>query len=274
MYNDSYIVELETALKQRSDGALFIDVRSPDEFADATIPGAVNVPILNNAERAEIGTLYKQEGTHVARMRGIDIVSPKIPQLIRQISELRTKNRRPIVVFCWRGGLRSRAMTAFLQLAGFPAFQLRGGHKEFRRHVVDFFEHGTWGRMLVLRGLTGVGKTRILQHLASQNQPVIDLEGLANHRGSTFGGVGLGKQPGQKKFEALLWEQLHQIPADGWALTEGESRHIGKLLLPMRFFQSLQTETTLWVETSLENRIKIIAKYFKSRLRFLCFNLF
>ncbi|MDY0190778.1 MAG: tRNA 2-selenouridine(34) synthase MnmH [Desulfuromonas sp.] len=258
MFIDSYIIDLETALKRRSEGALFVDVRSPDEFAEATIPGAVNVPILDNQQRAEIGTLYKHEGTNVARMRGIEIVSPKIPQLITDICRLRTNLRRPIVVFCWRGGLRSRAMTSFLQLAGIPAFQLRGGHKAFRRHVVDYFANASWGRMLVLRGLTGVGKTRILNQLAEQEQPVIDLEGLANHRGSAFGGVGLGEQPGQKKFEALLWEQLHQIPADGWALTEGESRHIGKLLLPMRFFQSLQTETTLWVETSLENRIKII----------------
>lgn len=258
MLNDSHIIDLETALKRRAEGALFVDVRSPDEFAEATIPGAVNVPILDNQQRAEIGTLYKNEGTNVARMRGIDIVAPKIPQLINDICELRTNQLRPIVVFCWRGGLRSRAMTSFLQLAGLPAFQLRGGHKAFRRHVVDFFAQGTWGRMLVLRGLTGVGKTRLLNQLAAQGQPVIDLEGLANHRGSAFGGVGLGEQPGQKQFEALLWEQLQFAPADSWALTEGESRHIGKLLLPLRFFHSLQSETTLWVETSLENRIKII----------------
>jgi len=262
MFKDSHIIELESALKRRNEGALFVDVRSPSEFAEATIPGAVNVPILNDDERAEIGTLYKNEGTHVARMRGIDIVSPKIPQLIKDIAILRTNNR-PLVVFCWRGGLRSRAMTSFLQLAGYPAFQLRGGHKAFRRHVVDYFENGNWGRMLVLRGLTGVGKTRILQRLALQGQPVIDLEGLANHRGSAFGGVGLGKQPGQKKFEALLWEQLQQTPAGTWALTEGESRHIGKILLPLRFFQSLQVETTLWVETSLENRIKIILEDYR-----------
>jgi len=258
MFNDSYIIDLETALKRRSEGALVVDVRSPGEFAEATIPGAINVPILDNQQRAQIGPLYKNEGTHVARTRGIEIVAPKIPQLIKDICAQRTNPRRPIIVFCWRGGLRSRAMTTFLQLAGYPAFQLRGGHKAFRRHVVDFFEQGCWGRMLVLRGLTGVGKTRLLHQLAAQNQPVIDLEGLANHRGSAFGGVGLGEQPGQKQFEALLWEQLQHIPADGWALTEGESRHIGKLLLPQRFFRSLQTETTLWVETSLENRIKII----------------
>ena len=258
MFNDSFIVDLEAALKRRAEGALLVDVRSPAEFNDATIPGAINVPILDDTERAEIGTLYKKDGSNIARNRGLELVSPKIPQLIKRVDELRTNQRRPIVVFCWRGGLRSRAMTAFLQLAGYPAFQLRGGHKAFRRHVIDFFEQGSWGRMLVFRGLTGVGKTRVLQQLAKKQQPVIDLEQLANHRGSTFGGVGLGQQPSQKQFEALLWEQLQQFPAGKWALTEGESRHIGRVLLPLRFYQSLQTETTLWLETSLEKRIQII----------------
>lgn len=258
MLNDSFIIDIETALKRRTEGSLLIDVRSPSEFDEATIPGAVNVPILTNAERIEIGTLYKEQGSDIARIRGVEIVSPKIPQLIQTVASLRTNQRRPIIVFCWRGGLRSRAMTAFLQLAGFPAFQLRGGHKAFRRHVVDFFDHGQWGRMLVLRGLTGVGKTRVLQQLSKQNHPVIDLEGLANHRGSAFGGVGLGQQPSQKQFESLLWDALQNVPSGSWALTEGESRHIGKIILPVRFFQSLQMERTLWVETDFEKRIRII----------------
>lgn len=258
MFNDSFIVDIETALKRRADGALLVDVRTALEFNEASIPGAVNVPILNDAERVEIGTLYKEQGSDIARIRGVELVAPKIPQLIQTINTLRTNQRRPIIIFCWRGGLRSRAMTAFLQLAGFPAFQLRGGHKAFRRHVVDFFDHGEWGRMLVLRGLTGVGKTRVLQQLSQQDQPVIDLEGLANHRGSAFGGVGLGQQPGQKQFESLLWDALQSVPKGSWALTEGESRHIGKIILPARFFQSLQIERTLWLETELEKRIQII----------------
>lgn len=258
MFNDTFIVDIETALKRRAEDALLIDVRTALEFNEASIPGAVNVPILNNAERVEIGTLYKEQGSDVARVRGVEIVAPKIPQLIETINTLRGNHRCPIIIFCWRGGLRSRAMTAFLRLAGFPAFQLYGGHKAFRRHVVDFFDHGDWGRMLVLRGLTGVGKTRVLQQLAQQNLPVIDLEGLANHRGSAFGGVGLGQQPGQKQFESLLWDALQSVPKGSWALTEGESRHIGKIILPARFFQSLQTEQTLWLETNFEKRIQII----------------
>lgn len=258
MLNDTFILDIDEALKRRTKGALFIDVRSPAEFADGTIPGAINVPILSDSERAEIGTLYKESGPDAARHLGMEMVSPRIPKLIEQILSHGTSPRQPLIIFCWRGGLRSRAMTAFLQLAGYPAFQLRGGHKSFRRHVVDYFENKQWARMLVLRGLTGVGKTRILQQLEKDDVPVIDLEGLANHRGSAFGGVGLGKQPSQKNFEALLWDRLQQVADQGWALTEGESRHIGRLLLPLRFFQSLQQETSLWVETAFESRIRII----------------
>lgn len=258
MLSDTFIITLDRALNHRRNGALLVDVRSPSEFMDGTIPGAINVPILDDEQRAEIGTLYKNEGSESARRRGMVLVSPQIPHLIDRICRARTNLCQPIVVFCWRGGLRSRAMTAFLQLSGLPAYQLQGGHKEFRRHVVDFFDSGQWGRMLVLRGLTGVGKTRVLQQMQHQQYPVIDLEGLANHRGSAFGGVGLGDQPSQKTFEALLWEQLQNVPAGHWALTEGESRHIGKLLLPLRFFQSLQQETTLWLNTCFEQRIQII----------------
>ncbi|PLX92832.1 MAG: tRNA 2-selenouridine(34) synthase MnmH [Desulfuromonas sp.] len=258
MLNETFIIDIDEALRRRNNDALFVDVRSPDEFADGTIPGAINVPILTNEQRAEIGTLFKNDGPDAARQRGMHLVSPKIPQLIEQIIQQRRSPRQSIIVFCWRGGLRSRAMTAFLQLAGYPAFQLRGGHKVFRRHVLDFFEHGSWARMLVLRGLTGVGKTRILQQMDQAGLPVVDLEGLANHRGSAFGGVGLGNQPSQKNFEALLWDRLQSVDKQGWALTEGESRHIGRLLLPLRFYQSLQTETTLWLETSMDNRVRII----------------
>ncbi|MCD6525434.1 MAG: tRNA 2-selenouridine(34) synthase MnmH [Desulfuromonas sp.] len=258
MLNDTFILDIDEALKRRTKGALFIDVRSPAEFADGTIPGAINVPILSDSERAKIGTLYKETGPDAARNLGMVLVSPRIPKMIETILNHCTTPRQPLIIFCWRGGLRSRAMTAFLQLAGHPAFQLRGGHKSFRRHVVDFFEEGEWARMLVLRGLTGVGKTRILQQLDGDGVPIIDLEGLANHRGSAFGGVGLGNQPSQKNFEALLWDRLQLVANQGWALTEGESRHIGRLLLPLRFYQSLQLETSLWVETPFDSRIRII----------------
>jgi tRNA 2-selenouridine synthase len=257
-----FVIPLESALPMRDRGALLVDARSPSEHADATIPGALNVPILDDAERSEIGTLYKQEGKQAARRCGVEIVAPKIPALIDRIASARPPGSPPVVVFCWRGGMRSRALTQFLELAGIPARQLAGGHKAFRGLVRDFFEQGEWGRLIVLRGLTGVGKTALLQELAAVGHPVVDLEGLANHRGSAFGHLGLAPQPTQRMFEALLWDALRRVPADGYAVAEGESRHIGRLALPLRVYQSLQTEVSLWIESSLEMRIhNILADY-------------
>jgi tRNA 2-selenouridine synthase len=256
------LIPLEQALALRDRGALCIDARSPAEFAEATIPGALNIPILDDDERAEIGTLYKQAGRQAARRRGVEIVAPKIPALIEQVVAARPAGSPPAVVFCWRGGMRSLALSQFLELAGVPARQMAGGHKAFRSLVRNFFEQGSWGRLIVLRGLTGVGKTRLLQRLAADGYPVVDLEGLANHRGSAFGHLGLPDQPTQRMFEALLWEALRRIPPEGYAVAEGESRHIGRLALPLRVYQALQREVSLWIEAPLARRVdNILADY-------------
>jgi tRNA 2-selenouridine synthase len=251
-------ITLEQALVQRDRGTLFIDARSPAEFAAATIPGALNVPILNDAERAEVGTLYKHQGKQVARRRGVEIVAPKIPEMIERITAARPAGVPMVVVFCWRGGMRSRALTQFLDLAGIPARQMIGGHKAFRQHVIDFFDQGLWGRILVLRGLTGVGKTRALEQLGGAGYPVIDLEGLANHRGSAFGNLGLPPQPTQKMFEAKLWDQLRLVTLDDYVLVEGESRHIGRIILPLKVHQAMQCEISVWLNASLATRTRNI----------------
>ena len=259
-------VSLDKALALRDQGALLIDARTPAEFVEGSIPGAVNVPIFSNAERVEVGTLYKRQGRQAARRLGVRLVAPKIPELIEQVEAAwGAVGRVPIVVFCWRGGMRSKALTSFLQLAGLPARQLTGGHKVFRAQVREFLERGEWGRLLVLRGLTGVGKTRLLGELAAEAYPVLDLEGLAGHRGSAFGGLGLAAQPTQKQFEALLWDALRRIPPEGYALAEGESRHIGRLILPLKVYEALQKETSLWIEASLDYRARVILEDYPAR---------
>jgi len=251
-------INLEQALSLRDRGALLVDARSPAEFAEASIPGAINVPLLDDDQRRLVGTIYKQQGKASARLLGVDLVSPQIPALVNRVRQALVGKKPPVVVFCWRGGMRSQALATFLDLAGVPARQLEGGHKAFRSRVRSFFEEACWGRLLVLRGLTGVGKTRLLWRLRDRGYPVVDLEGLANHRGSAFGAVGLPPQPSQKQFEALLWDELRRLPPDGYALAEGESRHIGRLVLPPRVYAALQTETSLWIETPLERRVGII----------------
>jgi len=258
-------IDLNKALELRRRGALLVDVRTPAEFAETTIPGAINVPIFSNAERAEIGTLYKQNGRKDARRRGIEIVSPRIPHILAQIEQARDPNSPPAVIFCWRGGQRSLAITTFLNLAGIPAWQLTGGHKAFRRHLTHYFEQSDFGRVLVVRGLTGVGKTQLLHRLQQEGYPVVDLEGLANHRGSAFGGLGLGEQPGQKLFEARLWDRLQQCGDAAYLLTEGESRHIGRLVVPPRFHAAMQEQVSIWVEAPIDYRVNVILDDYPAR---------
>ena len=251
-------IELGQALQRQRKGALIVDVRTPAEFAEATIPGAVNVPIFSNEERVLVGTLYKEKGKRDARKLGVALVAPKIPQLLEQVEALRDKRSGPVIVFCWRGGMRSLAMTSFMNLAGIPAQQLLGGHKGFRRWVLDYFEQQQFPPVFVLRGLTGVGKTRILQQLQGADYPVVDLEGLANHRGSAFGSLGLTPQPSQKMFDALLWQRLEQLGEHKYLVTEGESLHIGRVVIPKRFHLAMQVQTSIWLSASLDLRTQII----------------
>ncbi|PKL45274.1 MAG: tRNA 2-selenouridine(34) synthase MnmH [Candidatus Riflebacteria bacterium HGW-Riflebacteria-1] len=258
-------IEVKKALELQQRGALLVDVRSPAEYAESTIPGAINVPIFDNAERAEIGTLYMQTGQREARRRGIELVAPRIPQILEQIDKARAPNSPPAVIFCWRGGARSLAITTFLDLAGIPAIQLAGGQKAFRRYINEYFAETDFARILVVRGPTGVGKTLLLRCLAEENFPVLDLEGLANHRGSAFGALGLGEQPTQKKFETLLWQRLEQCRSARYLITEGESKHIGRLVLPERLHQAMLQQTSVWVEAPLAYRIQVILHDYPAR---------
>ncbi len=258
-------VDIKKALELQQRGALLVDVRSPAEYAETTIPGAINVPIFDNSERAEIGTIYSKIGQREARRRAIELVAPRIPQILQQVDDARTPESPPAIVFCWRGGSRSLAITSFLDLAGIPVLQLAGGHKAFRRHIVEYFSKTDFARIFVIRGPTGVGKTLLLQRLADESYPAIDLEALANHRGSAFGALGLGEQPCQKKFETLLWQQLELHSGASYLLAEGESKHIGKLVVPDRFHQAMLQQTGIWVDAPLEYRIQVILHDYPAR---------
>ncbi len=258
-------ISLEKALIERRKGTLLVDVRTPAEFAETTIPGAINVPIFSDEERALVGTVYKQQGNKAARRLGVELVSPKIPQIIAAVEDAQGDRRQPVIVFCWRGGMRSYAICSFLNLAGIPARQLEGGHKGFRTMVVNYFEKEEWQPIYVLRGLTGVGKTRVLAVLDERSYPVIDLEGMANHRGSAFGNLGLEPQPSQKMFEALLWDRLDELADSAYLLTEGESLHIGRIVVPKTFHRAMQVQTSLWLNASLETRTRVILEEYPAR---------
>ncbi len=249
------------------DGHLIVDVRTPLEYAEDHIPGAVNIPLLSNEERVEIGILYKQAGPHAARLRGLELTSPRFPAMVGEIDAC--AGGRPILVYCWRGGLRSKTVAVILDLTGYKALQLEGGYKSYRNHVVSYFENFTPpGRLVVVHGLTGIGKTTFIHSLSGEKSTVIDLEGLARHRGSAFGGLGLNSQPGQKHFESMLWNELRKGKRGMPVVVEGESRRIGMLSLPGNMYDVMAVSAKVWCEASIETRVKrLIEEYGRPEYR-------
>ncbi|HML79680.1 tRNA 2-selenouridine(34) synthase MnmH [Geobacter sulfurreducens] len=236
------------------DTHLVVDVRTPLEYEEDHLPGAINVPLLTNEERVEIGTIYKQTGPLEARRRGLNLTAHRFPAMVEAIA--RAAADRPILVYCWRGGLRSKTVVSILDLAGFDAVQLQGGHKAFRHLVLSSFEPFTPpAPLVVLHGMTGVGKTTFLLQLARAGHAVVDLEGLARHRGSAFGELGLRQDISQKRFETLLWDAFRRLPAGCPILLEGESRRIGRLTLPGNLYDVMRGSVKLWCEASVATRV-------------------
>lgn len=233
---------------------VLIDVRSEGEFTEATIPGAVNLPLLNDSERTEVGKIFTQSSPAAARKLGLRLVSPKLPQLVARAEEL--GRERPLVLFCWRGGMRSRALAQVFDLMGLPVYRILGGYKAYRHQVVEFLVQEFPFQVVVLRGNTGVGKTELLANLRRAGYPAIDLEGLANNRGSVFGDVGLGAPPSQKAFEAYFYEDLRLFRDRGYVIVEGESKRIGRINLPLSFYKAMQSGTQILICDNLESRVK------------------
>ena len=240
---------------------LLVDVRTPLEFAEDHIPGAINVPLLSDEERVEIGILHKEVGPHAARRRGLELTAHRFPEMVRVIADAACD--RPILCYCWRGGLRSRTVTAILELAGYRAVQLTGGYKSFRARVSDYFNPFTpKSPLVVLHGMTGIGKTTLLQRLEERGNSIVDLEGLACHRGSAFGQLGLDQSLTQKRFETLLWDAFRKAPAGPPVIIEGESERIGRVSLPGDLYQKMGAGIRVWCYASLETRVRrLIEEY-------------
>jgi len=243
------------------DSHLPVDVRTPLEYEEDHIPGAFNAPLLSNEERVEIGILYKEQGPQTARKRGLELTAHRFPELVASIAE--KAQGRPLLVYCWRGGLRSKTVTSILDLTGHQALQLEGGYKGFRNHVSGYFNpFNPPAPLVVLHGMTGTGKTTFLLGLKDSGHAVVDLEGLACHRGSAFGQLGLNQTLSQKRFETLLWDAIRKTPGGLPLIVEGESERIGRVSLPGDFYQKMAAGVRIWCYAELSTRVgRLIEEY-------------
>lgn len=236
-----------------------IDVRSPGEFKEATIPGAVNIPLFDDEERQNIGYVYVNESTEKAKKLGIEAVSRKLPAMYEQLSEL-DKEYDKLIFFCARGGMRSSSICSLLGTLGVSAYKLSGGYKGYRSFINEELPKVSEGvKYIVLRGKTGTGKTELLKCLKEKGLDVLDLEEAANHRGSLLGSVGLGKVRSQKQFETIVYEVLKNRKTD-YVFVEGESRRIGNIIIPEYIFESMTMGIHVLIEADLDFRAKLILK--------------
>ena len=249
------LISLDEFWKLREQVPL-IDARSEGEFTQSKIPGAFNLPILGNKERITVGTLYKEEGSIEATLKGFELVGPRFHQIQKEALE-KFPNRQAIV-YCWRGGMRSQILSWLLSMVGFEIFRLKGGYKTYRTYTFEK-TRGTF-LFVVVGGKTGTGKTVLLKKLQESGEQVIDLEGLAHHKGSSFGSIGQKPQPTVEQFENLLAEQLQLMDSNLPIWVENESRKIGRLIIPDQFYDQMIKSPLLEIEKSEQERIHHIAE--------------
>jgi len=264
-----------------------IDVRSPGEYNHAHIPGAHSLPLFTDEERTVVGTAYKQESREIAIKHGLDFFGPKMKRMVEEVesrvqsresgvihNELRILNPKTILIYCWRGGMRSGAVAWLLDVYGFKVYTLIGGYKKFRNYVLDTFKLPF--DLKVLGGYTGSGKTEVLKELKREGELVIDLENIAKHKGSAFGNIGMPGQPTQEMFENILSCELrvlryepknnnkNSIPqliinhSPIWI--EDESQRIGLINLPGDLWHTMRQSMVYFLDISFEERLKHIVE--------------
>jgi len=237
-----------------------IDVRSPGEYADDHLPGAINLPVLDDEQRARVGTLHVQTSAFDARRLGAALVASNIAHHLETRLADQPREWRPLI-YCWRGGQRSASMAHILARVGWHVVQLEGGYKAFRRAVREELE--TLPQRFsyqVLSGMTGSGKSRLLETLERQGAQVLDLEALARHRGSLLGNLPDAPQPGQKAFETAIWHRLNHFKPDRPVFVESESRRIGALRVPEALMQTMRASPCCEVHLPQAERIRLLCE--------------
>lgn len=231
-----------------------LDVRTPSEFAQGHIIGAINFPLFTEEERKIVGTIYKQQGKQPAILKALEIVGPKLPDYIKEAIKL--NKTETFLVHCWRGGMRSSSMAWFIETYGFKCITLKGGYKVYRRLVLESFREKK--NVIILGGKTGTGKTLILKELKNQGEQIINLESIAHHKGSSFGSLGEEPQSSQEQFENELSFQLSKIDKEKKCWMENESRKIGRNILPIGLWEQMQNANVVTVNLPIAERIKYL----------------
>ncbi len=260
---------LETSefLDEADKGGIVIDVRAPIEYAEDHIPGAISWPLFSDAERSEIGTLYKQKSKEKAIEKGFEIIGPKMAEMARygrKLFESQT-TKQPLLIHCWRGGMRSQSVAWLFRTASIPAIVLDGGYKAYKSHARSMYDKPL--NLAVLGGLTGSAKTDVIGELGKiKGERIVDLEGMAQHFGSAFGNLEKHEQPTSKQFSNFLFSRLREIDAWGdnprpiWV--ENESRTIGKVNLPEPFYTQMIKSTCFEMERTEDDRVNHLVQMY------------
>jgi tRNA 2-selenouridine synthase len=227
------------------------DVRSPSEFYSGHIPGAINIPLFSDREREVIGIKYKKEGRIPAIIEGLECTAPALSAKLEQA--LKTSLNGRLLVYCWRGGMRSEAMAWLFSLGDIDADVLNGGYKSYRNHILESLSEKR--KMIVLGGMTGSSKTHILRYLSSIGQQVIDLEEIASHKGSAFGSLGQPAQPSTEQFANILFKEWKQLDKSLPFWVEDESRNIGSVFMPDRFYLNMQDTPAIILMMDVKTRL-------------------
>ncbi len=233
-----------------------VDVRTPAEFEIGHIPGAVNIPIFTNEERAKVGTKYKRASKESAVLLGLELVGPKLAKFVRMAKKIAPE--RELLIHCWRGGMRSGSMAWLFETAGFKAHLLEGGYKAYRAYLREQFEREA--DLVVLGGMTGSGKTAVLHAMQQQNAQVLDLEGIAHHKGSVFGALGQKDQPTNENFDNLLGQAWLEFDFSRPIWLEDESKAIGSVWINDILYNRIRSTTVIDMDIPKSERVKRLVK--------------